>query len=431
MTVEFKTRKELVRTYARHVSRGKVKFYNRYGFTLVPRRREGAYLYDVNGKKYLNLHCNGGVFNLGHRNPQIIEAVRRGLETYDIGNHHLISGPKAMLAQRLAECLPGDLNHAVFGVSGGEAVDLAIKLARATTGRPGIVSALGGYHGHTGFALAAGDDRFKAPFGPLSPGFSQVPFDDVPALERAISDETAAVIMEPVPATLGMRIPHPNYFREVRRLCDQRGALFIADEVQTGLGRTGIPWAIEHFGVVPDILVTGKGLSGGIYPITATCINDRVYKFVVNNPFIHISTFGGSDLGCLAALEVLRITMDEAFLAEVNRKAERFRQGLEAIRRGHATVFKEIRQLGLFMGLRFTSGTFSMVLSKALFDNGLYAIYSANDKRVLQFLPPLTITDEEIDQAFTILDTSLWQMRRSLKYRGLKFLADRLAAEPV
>lgn len=431
MTVKFKGRKQLIKTYAGRVSRGKVKFYGRYGFTLVPDRREGAYLYDVNGKKYLNLHCNGGVFNLGHRNPQIIEALRRGLETYDIGNHHLISGPKAMLGQKLAECLPGDLNHAVLGVSGGEAIDLAIKLARATTGRPGIISARGGYHGHTGFALAAGDERFKAPFGPMAPGFSQVPFDDVPALGRAIGDQTAAVILEPVPATLGMRIPHPNFFREVRRTCDQHGALFIADEVQTGLGRTGRPWAIEHFGVVPDILVTGKGLSGGIYPITATCINDRVYEFVVKNPFIHVSTFGGGDLSCLVALEVLRITMDEAFLAEVNRKADRFRRKLESVQRQHAAVFKEIRQLGLFMGLRFISGTFAMVLSKALFDNGLYAIYSANDKRVLQFLPPLTISDEEMNQASAILDTSLRQMRRKLKYRGLRLLADRVAKEPV
>ena len=157
MTLGFKNRKELIKTYADHVSRGKVKFYGRYGFTLVPHQREGAYLVDVNGKRYLNLHCNGGVFNLGHRNPRVVEAVRRGLETYDIGNHHLVSGPKAMLAQQLAECLPGDLNHAVFGVGGGEAVDLAIKMALATTGRPGIISAQGGYHGHTVFALVACD----------------------------------------------------------------------------------------------------------------------------------------------------------------------------------------------------------------------------------------------------------------------------------
>jgi acetylornithine/succinyldiaminopimelate/putrescine aminotransferase len=275
VTDELHTRAEVLATYAAHVSRGKVSFYRRYGFTLVPGRREGAYLYDVNGRRYLNLHCNGGVFNLGHRHPQVIEAVRRGLETHDIGNHHLVSGPKAQLAKELTRCLPGNLKHTVFGVSGGEAVDVAIKLTRATTGRPGIISAQGGYHGHTGLALAAGDARFKAPFGPLPPGFTQVPFDDVSALEHAIGPDTAAVLLEPVPATLGMRIPAPDYFRHVRRLCNERGALLIADEVQTGLGRTGKPWAIEHFGIVPDVLVTGKGLSGGIYPITATCVNPK------------------------------------------------------------------------------------------------------------------------------------------------------------
>jgi acetylornithine/succinyldiaminopimelate/putrescine aminotransferase len=280
-------------------------------------------------------------------------------------------------------------------------------------------------------ALATGDPRFKAPFGPPPPGFTQVPFDDVPALERAADAGTAAVILETIPATLGMRMPAPDYFRQVRARCDRRGALLIVDEVQTGLGRTGKVWAIEHFGVVPDILVTGKGLSGGIYPITATCVSRRVYRFVERNPFIHVSTFGGSDLGCLAGLEVLRITTDPAFLVEVNRKAGRIRAGLEAIRREHAAVFLEIRQLGLFLGLRFADAAFTLVLSKALFDNGLYAIYSANDKRVLQFLPPLTITDGEMDEALSILDRALGQVRSHLKYRALRFVARRLGKEPV
>lgn len=426
-----KERRAWLARYAAHVSRGKVAFYRRYGFTLVPERREGAWLWDADGRRYLNLHCNGGVFNLGHRNPQIIAALQAALAEYDIGNHHLPSGPKALLAQRLAECLPGDLKHVVFGVSGGEAIDTAIKLARAVTGRPGIISARGGYHGHTGLALAAGDERFKAPFGPLPAGFRQVPFDDVAALAQAIGRDTASVILETVPATLGIHVPHPDYFRHVRRLCDQHGALFIADEVQTGLGRTGKLWAIEHFGVVPDILVTGKGLSGGIYPITATCVNRRVYRFIEHNPFIHISTFGGSDLGCLVALEVLRITANPAFLAEVERKAARMRAGLEAVQQAHKAVFQEIRQLGLFIGLRFADAGFTLALCKALFDHGVYAIYSANDKRVLQWLPPLTISDAEMDEALTLLDRALHAVRRRPRYRLLRFVARRLGKEPV
>ena len=424
-------RKRILDLFAEHVSAGKVRFYHRYGFTLVPGRREGAHLYDVNGRRYLNLHCNGGVFNLGHRNAQVIEAVRRGLDACDIGNGHLISEPKALLAQSLAACLPGDLKHVVFGVSGGEAVDAALKLARAVTGRPGIISAQGGYHGHTGLAMATGDARFRAPFGPPPPGFSQIPFDDLPALESALTPGTAAVILEPIPATLGMYLPAADYLREVRRLCDRCGALFIADEVQTGLCRTGKVWAIEHFGVAPDMLITGKGLSGGIYPITATCVNRRVYRFIEKNPFIHVSTFGGSDLGCLAALEVLRITTDRAFLAEVNRKAARLAAGLEAIRQAYQSVFLEVRQLGLFVGLRFVDASLTLVLSKALFDNGLYAIYAANDKRVLQWLPPLTIANPEMDEALAILDRSLRQVQTRLSYRALRFVARRLSREPV
>ncbi|MCX7706836.1 MAG: aminotransferase class III-fold pyridoxal phosphate-dependent enzyme, partial [Anaerolineae bacterium] len=202
-------------------------------------------------------------------------------------------------------------------------------------------------------------------------------------------------------------------------------------QVQTGLGRTGKLWGIEHFGVVPDILVTGKGLSGGIYPITATCVNQRVYRFIERNPFIHISTFGGSDLGCLVALEVLRITADPAFLAEVERKAARMRAGLEAVQQEHRAVFPEIRQLGLFIGLRFADAGFTLALCKALFDHGVYAIYSANDKRVLQWLPPLTIGDAEMDEALTLLDRALHAVRRRPRYRLLRFVANRSGKEPV
>ena len=160
----------------------------------MPGKRKGYYLYDLEGKAFLNCHCNGGVFNLGHRHPKIIAATRMAMEMWDIGNHHLISAPRAMLGARLAELLPGDINRTVFGVSGGEAIDLAIKLARAYTGRSEIISAYGGYHGHTGFALAAGDEQFKAPFGPMPPGFSQVEFNNLTALEQAISSKTTAVM---------------------------------------------------------------------------------------------------------------------------------------------------------------------------------------------------------------------------------------------
>jgi putrescine aminotransferase len=216
--------------FSRHVSSGKAEFFKQAGIDFIAGKREGIYIYGQDGKQLINCHCNGGVFNLGHRHPRIVAALERSLTELDIGNHHLMSEPRAILAERLADISPGDLNRVIFGVSGGEAIDMAIKLARAHTGRAKIISALGGYHGHTGLAMAAGDEQYRKPFGPLSPGFVQVPFGDLGALESALDDETAAVIFETVPATLGITVPPDEFFPGVRRLCDQYGVVMIQDE---------------------------------------------------------------------------------------------------------------------------------------------------------------------------------------------------------
>ncbi len=293
-----RSKSETIEGFRDHVSSGKVAFFAQYGMDFVPGRREGVYLWDVEGdKRLVNCHCNGGVFNLGHRHPAVVDTLVRAVDELDIGNHHFISEQRAALARRLAELAPGEMPYSVFAVGGGEAIDFALKLARAHTERPGIISVRGGYHGHTGLALAAGDAQYRDPFGPMPPGFVQVPFGDVAAIADRINGDTAAVILETIPATLGMPIAPQGYFAELRALCDRYGALLIVDEVQSGLGRTGKMWAIEHWGVEPDILVTGKGLSGGVYPIAATCYRSELNAFMEANPFIHISTFGGAEIG--------------------------------------------------------------------------------------------------------------------------------------
>lgn len=250
-------------SFGRHVSPGKVLTYAKYEFDPVMGARAGAQFSDAfSDRRWFNCHCNGGVFNLGHRNEEVVSAVQEALETLDIGNHHLVSGWRARLAERLAATTDGRLPGVVFGVSGGEAIDLALKLARAATGRNGVVSASGGYHGHTGLALAAGDPQYRDPFGPNLPGFVQVPFDDLQAMEAAVGTQTAAVILEPIPATLGMPIPSEGYLRGVQELCRAAGAKLILDEVQTGLGRTGAVSCHQRDGLDPDMVVSGKGLSG-------------------------------------------------------------------------------------------------------------------------------------------------------------------------
>lgn len=345
-------KKAVIARFARHVSSGKAAFFEQAGLDFVLGRREGAYLWDLSGEqKLIDCHCNGGVFNLGHRNPDVVAALVAGLADWDIGNHHLLSQQRAALAERLAELLPGDLQYTVFNVGGGEAVDLAIKVARGATRRGTILSIRGGYHGHTGLALATGDEKWRAPFGPQPPGFQQVPYKDVPALAAAMDDDTAAVILETVPATYGIAVPPPDYLAQVRALCDEHGALLISDEIQTGLGRTGKLWGVEHYSVVPDILVTGKGLSGGIYPITATCFRPELEKVFHPDPFIHVSTFGGAELGCVVARQVLEMSAAPAFLAHVNELAGVFQAGFDALQGRHGGVLVGLRQLGLMMGI--------------------------------------------------------------------------------
>ncbi|MEZ5170618.1 MAG: aminotransferase class III-fold pyridoxal phosphate-dependent enzyme [Acidimicrobiia bacterium] len=389
---EYPDRATLFETFAAHVNAGKAAFFESTGFDAVIGERGGAVFHDAyDDRQWINCHSNGGVFNLGHRNPDVLHAVREALDHVDIGNHHLVSGYRTALAERLSATTEDLLSGVVFGVSGGEAVDLAIKVARASTGRSGVVSAVGGYHGHTGLALATGDPEYRAPFGPNPPEFTQVSFDDLDALAVAVDDTTAAVLLEPIPATLGMPIPSPDYLAGVREICDRHGARLILDEVQTGLGRTGRMWSWQHEGVVPDVLVTGKGLSGGIYPITATLMTREVHSLFDTHPFVHVSTYGGAEPGCAAALAVLDIVESPGFLERVEELGRRFAAGFEG------APFT-LRRRGLFMGLAFDEPDGGMLATKALFDQGVFALYANNDTRVLQFLPTMTLSDSEADE---------------------------------
>ena len=388
----------IIESFERHVSSGKVEFYRSIGFELVIDRREGPWIYDMDGTKFLDCHCNGGVYNLGHTNPEVRQALIDALnEGIDIGNHHLISIYRALLGEKLADLTPSEITRVVYGVSGGEAVDFSIKLARGYTGRHKIIYASGGYHGHTGLALAAGDEKYRKPFEPLAPGFIEVPFGDLEALKEVIDRETAAVLFETIPATLGMPLPPEDFYRGVRDLCDEYGSLLILDEIQTGLGRTGKIWCFEHYNVVPDIFVVGKGLSGGLYPITATLYREELDSFMRRHPFIHVSTFGGSELGCIVAMKVLDIVSRPSFLKHVNKMALELRNILNGIMDEYGDILVEVRQKGLFIGLKMSDEGFGPLLSLGAYRNGILAVYANNDTSVLQLLPPLTIGDQEIN----------------------------------
>lgn len=405
----------IIDRFAQHVSAGKAAFFRQAGIEFVMGRREGPYVWDIDGAtRLINCHCNGGVFNLGHRHPAVVQALIESVQTLDIGNHHLLSAPRARLAARLAELAPG-LMYTVFAVGGGEATDLAIKTARGYTGRQKIISASGGYHGHTGFALFTGDEKYFAPFGVRAPGFVQVAYNDLDALAAALDEETAAVILETIPATLGMPIPAPEYLAQVRRLCDAHGALLILDEIQAGLGRTGRLWAYQHFEVTPDMMLLGKGLSGGLYPMAATLMRRELESVFHADPFIHISTFGGAEVGCPVALQVLEITADPAFLAHVQALAQLFAAGFADLQRRHPGVLVGLRQLGLMMGIEMVHPACGPLFTKAAYDNGFLSIYAANDTRVAQFLPPLIIEPPLVEELLQRVDAALTQVTVMLR----------------
>jgi acetylornithine aminotransferase len=397
----YASREESTAEFAAHVSRGKANALAAMGVDIVIGEREGARFRDAySGRWYWNCHCNGGVFNLGHRHPNVVGALRDALEHLDVGNHHLISGWRARLGAQLADSTEGALPFAIFTPSGSEAVDLALRLARARTGREGIVATLGAYHGLAGFAWAASDPRWLEPFGYGPPGFTHVPFNDDAAMVDAIDGDVAAVILEAIPATLGFPPPAPGYLQTVAAAARDRGALLIIDEVQTGLGRTGTPWFCQQEDIEPDILITGKGLGGGLYPISAALVSPGVEEFFDENPFAYVSTFGGSELGCVVASAVVEESLRPDFLARVRALGERFEAGFEGL------PF-ELRRRGMTMGLKFSDDQGGLVAAIRLIEAGAFAVFAEHDHSVTQFKPPLILADEEADEIIATVRETL------------------------
>jgi acetylornithine/succinyldiaminopimelate/putrescine aminotransferase len=407
MYINQKSNEEVINEFAEYVSPGKVAVYKQLGFASIPGRREGIYLWDLDGKRYINCRSSGGVFNLGHRPPRIIKALQEALTELDIGDHILMSEHRARLAKRLAELTPGDIKYTFFTPGGGEAIDVAIKLARGFTSRPNIISAEAGYHGHTGFALSAGDPVFSRHFEPLMPGFSRVPFGDLAAMDKAVNQQTAAVILETVQATAGMIIPPDGYLQGVREICDRNGAVLILDEVQAGLGRTGKIWGCEHWEVVPDILVSGKGMSAAMYPLAVCCFRPHLDKFFQQNPFVHLCSFGGSDLACISSFEMLNQITEVGFLEHVNNMGAKFAAGFEKLKEKYPQLVAGYRQLGLMMALELSDDRLGPMMTLALGKAGVLAIFSDFRPRAIQVLPPLIITAEQVEETLACFDQAL------------------------
>ena len=372
-------------------------------------RGEGLYLYDHEGRRFLDMLGGYGTFSLGHRHPAVVEAVRDGLDRLGMSAKAFFSPNAADLAELLAHNSPEGLDLAFFSNSGAEAVEAALKFAKGATGRPGIVSTLGSYHGKTLGALATtGREKYRKKFEPLMPGVSFVPFGDADAAVAAISGDTAAFIVEPIQGEGGILIPPDGYLRAVREACDAHGALLIADEVQTGLGRTGTFWGVEHDGIAPDILTSAKALGGGVMPIGATLYTSAIYEGVYGeNPLAHTSTFGGNPLACAAALAAVRTILEEDLPARSAIMGERLLKGLREVGTTHAEWVGEVRGRGLMIGLEFREDEVGELVVASLLKRGVCVAYALNNPRVLRFEPPLIIDEAAIDFCVAMMDEAI------------------------
>ena len=390
---------------------GKTQDWSDMGVDLVIDRREGYYLYDMDGRRLIDLHLNGGTYNLGHRHPELVEVLKAGTARFDMGNHHFPALARTALAEALAACAPApDMVYTAYGSGGGEAIDIALKTARHATQKRKIVSIVKAYHGHTGLAVKTGDERFSRLF--LSEDtqgeFVQVPFNDLGAMEDALRGrDAAAVIMETIPATYGFPMPHEGYLPSVKALCERYDALYIADEVQTGLMRCGEMWGCTKYGVEPDIMVTGKGISGGMYPIACCLIAERCGGWLKEDGFGHISTMGGAELGCVVAMKTLEIVQRPEVRTMVHVISDYLRAGLDRIMAEYPDFFVGIRQHGVVMGLEFVHEEGAKPVMRHLYENGVWAIFSTLDPRVLQFKPGLLLTHADAEDVLRRVEIAM------------------------
>jgi acetylornithine/LysW-gamma-L-lysine aminotransferase len=369
----------------------------RYVLPVYPRRNivlvrgKAAKLYDEEGREYIDCASNVGVSNIGHGNDSVAKAIYEQYLT--LGNcYAMFYNPvRAQLAEKLVSLAPGRLKKVFFCNSGAEAVEGAIKFARASTGKTGIIAAMRGFHGKTFGALAATwGPEYQKPFEPMLAGVTHIPYNNFAKLKEAITKDTAAVILEPVQGEGGVRVGEKSFFREVRALCDTQGILLIMDEVQTGFGRTGTLFACEQF-VEPDLLCVAKSLAGGI-PMGAVLCSEAV-KVPVKS---HTSTFGGNPLACAAALATLEVIEKEKLPEKAGTLGNYFLEGLKALK---SDKIREVRGLGLMIGIELKEKAGPYV--QALMEKGVIVLLAGAN--VIRLLPPLVITNEEIDQALKAL----------------------------
>jgi acetylornithine/N-succinyldiaminopimelate aminotransferase len=362
-------------------------------------KANGMYLYDSQGKKYMDLIAGIGVSNVGHCHPAVVAAVQEQAANY---MHIMVYGefvqsPQVNFAKALADVLPSNLNCTYFVNSGTEAVEGAMKLAKRYTNRSEIIACFNSYHGSTQGALSLmGNEEFKQAYRPLLPGISFINYGALPDL-NLITSNTAAVFVETIQGEAGIRVADQAYFEALRKKCTETGALLVLDEIQCGFGRTGKMFGFEHFNIVPDILLLAKGIGGGM-PIGAFISSREIMISLATNPILgHITTFGGHPVSCAAGLATLQTILNENIVAGVTEKGQLFKKLLK-----HPAI-KEVRGIGLMMGIAFENFDINKKVIDACIADGLISDWFLHCSNAMRVVPPLIITEAEIEWACSII----------------------------
>ncbi len=393
-------------TFARyndHLNPGIAKLTDFMGLKVTEHRSEGCCVYGPGGEAYLDCLGGPGVFTIGHRHPRVIAALKEQLELMPLGSHILLDPVMAEAAEKVAAVCPGGIEYVFFCNSGAEAIEGALKAARMHTGRPEFVCAQGGFHGKTFGALSAsGRDVYKAPFEPLLAGFTHVPFGDAEALAEAVSDRVAGVLLEPIQCENGIKIPPDGYLQAAREICDERGALLILDEIQTGLGRTGKTWACDHEAVTPDIITLGKALGGGAMPIGAFAATEPVWNIFTENPYVHTSTFGGNPLACRAAIAAIEVLQDEDISGLCAERGSQLLAGMKHVAAEFHSVITDVRGRGLLVGVEFADPDIANLVIAGLIQERILTAFTLNQPEVVRLEPPALITEDEIRRVIDV-----------------------------
>ena len=358
-------------------------------------KARGCKLYDVNGKEYIDLIGGISVCNVGHCHPKVIDAIKKQLDDYlhIMVYGELVQSPQVQYAKLLSSCLPPSLNAVFFTASGSEATEGAMKLAKRFSNRTQIISFKNSYHGSTQGALSVmGSEYWQQAFRPLLPDILQLNYNSFEDLEN-ITGRTACVIAETVQAEAGVLVPQNGWLKALRKKCDETGTLLVLDEIQCGFGRNGTLWAFEQFDVVPDILLLGKALGGGM-PLGAFVADKKIMNALTHDPVLgHINTFGGHPVCCAAGLAAMNVLLEENLIAGVKEKEELFVSSL------HHPKIKTVRSCGLMIAVEFENFETNKKIIDALIEQGIFTDWFLFASNCLRIVPPLTISNEEIDKA--------------------------------